>query len=223
MAERRILYIIVCFFVLQGSTKGFEVEGNDGDKIIQLFMQKQCLTILATDLETYKGKFFIWISHSNGFIFSHSVHLSGIGASTVRLKNVQELSQARKHRLFSSILASSSCVIGIIETYVHDEILDTIDMMNGLRADRKHLLLLAPTFHETMFRNITINYAVTIEHSDGGEVNNNDFDNMYKSVDVFTPQMKLSFNLYVLHWERCMHWFSRVCAQFIYKTLWEER
>ena len=85
------------------------------------------------------------------------------------------------HHLFSSILTSSSCVISIIETNVHDDILETIDSMNGLRADRKHLLLLIPTFHETMFRNITINYDVTIEHSDGGEVNNNDFDNMYKS------------------------------------------
>ena len=79
----------------------------------------------------------------------------------------------REHHLFSSILASSSCIIAIIETNVDDEILDTIDMMDGFRADRKHLLLLVPAFDETMFRNITINNAVTIEHSDDGDVNIN--------------------------------------------------
>ena len=77
MAERRILYIIVCFFVLQGSTKGFEVEGQYGDKIIQLFMQKHCLTILVTDLETNKGKFVIWIILSHSFIF-HIQHISQV-------------------------------------------------------------------------------------------------------------------------------------------------
>ena len=46
-------------------------------------------------------------------------------------------------------------------------------MVNDFRADRKYLLLLVPTFDETTFENITINYAVTFEHSDGGDV---DFD-----------------------------------------------
>ena len=68
-------------------------------------------------------------------------------------------------------MASSSCIIAIIETYVDDEILDTINMMDGFRADTKHLLLLIPAFDETMFRNITMNYAVTIEHSEDGNVN----------------------------------------------------
>ena len=44
-------------------------------------------------------------------------------------------------------------------------------MVNDFRADRKYLIVLVPTFDETMFENITINYAVTIEHSDGGDVN----------------------------------------------------
>ena len=56
MAERRSLCIIVCFFAFHGSAKGFEVEGHDGNKNNQLFTQEQCLTILATDLETFDGK-----------------------------------------------------------------------------------------------------------------------------------------------------------------------
>ena len=70
----------------------------------------------------------------------------------------------------SSVLASSSCVITIVETHSGDEVLDLIDMVNDFRADRKRLLILAPTFNETMFKNVTINYDVTIEHSYGGDI-----------------------------------------------------
>ena len=83
------------------------------------------------------------------------------------------MSKVREHHLFSSVLASSSCVIAIIQTYLDDEVLNAVDIVNAFRADRKHLLLLVPTFDETMFKNTTINYAVTFENSDGGEVNIN--------------------------------------------------
>ena len=86
---------------------------------------------------------------------------------------MQELLKVRGNLLFSTILASSSCVITIVETYLDDDILNTIDMVNSFRAERKRLLLLIPTFNETMFNNIVINYDVTIEHSDGGDVNIN--------------------------------------------------
>ena len=99
--------------------------------------------------------------------------LSDVGTSTLIFKNFEELSKVRAHHLFSSVLSSSSCVITIIETYDDDEVFDAIDMMNGFRADRKHLHILIPTFEENMFKNITINYAVNIEHNDGGEVNIN--------------------------------------------------
>ena len=71
----------------------------------------------------------------------------------------------------SSVLASSSCLIIIVETYADNQVLDMIDMVNDFRADRKHLLILAPTFNEAMFKNVTINYDVTIEHSYGGDIN----------------------------------------------------
>ena len=71
----------------------------------------------------------------------------------------------------SSVLASSSGLITIVETHASDEVLEVIDMVNNARADRKRLLILAPTFNETMFKNVTINYDVTIEHSYGGDIN----------------------------------------------------
>ena len=55
MAETRSIYKIVFFFALHWSAKGFELMGHDGKKIKQLFKQEQCLTILATDVETYDG------------------------------------------------------------------------------------------------------------------------------------------------------------------------
>ena len=171
MAERRSLYIIACFLALHGSAKGFELEGHDGNKIIQLVRQEQCVTILATDLETYNGMF----SKMFNFYFHDYISLHGflpdIGLPMLRFKNIEELSKVREHHLFSSVLASSSCIITIIETHDDDETLDAIDMMNGVRADRKQLLLLVPTFDITKFKNITINYDVAIEHSDGGDSN----------------------------------------------------
>ena len=72
----------------------------------------------------------------------------------------------------SSVLASSSCLITIVEIHgAGDEVLDVIDMVNDFRADRKRLLILTPSFNETMFKNVTINYDVTIEHSYGGDIN----------------------------------------------------
>ena len=81
------------------------------------------------------------------------------------------MSKVTGHNSFSSVLASSSCVNTIIETYVDHEVFNAINMMNAVRADKKHLLLFVSTFKETMFKNITINYAVTIQHSAGGDFN----------------------------------------------------
>ena len=106
----------------------------------------------------------------------HSIYLfSDTGTSTLRYRNVKELLKVRGHPLFSSVLASSSCVNTIIETYADpdNKVLDAIDMMNSIRADRKHLLLLVPSFDADIFKNLTINFVVTIEHSDGGEVSIN--------------------------------------------------
>ena len=55
MAEILILYIIVSLWALYGSTEMFEVDWHDGDENNQIFIQERCLTILATDLETYNG------------------------------------------------------------------------------------------------------------------------------------------------------------------------
>ena len=73
--------------------------------------------------------------------------------------------------MFSSILASSLCLMTIIETNSDDGILEIIDMVNDFRVDTKHLSLKVSNFNENMLGNITINYDVTIEHRDKGKVN----------------------------------------------------
>ena len=89
----------------------------------------------------------------------------------MRFENVEGLLKSKDNPLFSSILASSSCFASIIETNDNEEVLNVIQMVNDFMVDRKHLLLLVPTLNETMFKNITINYDVSIEHRDEGNIN----------------------------------------------------
>ena len=125
----------------------------------------------------------------------------------------------------SSVLASSSCLIIIVETYADNQVLDVVDMVNDFRADRKRLLILAPTFNETMFKNVTINYDVTIEHSYGGDIS----ILIHCSTVLFwikkylLPQILVLYTLYARNWERDMLWYAKVSAHLIYKTLWERR
>ena len=86
----------------------------------------------------------------------------------MNFQNVTDLSKVRQSLLFESLLSSSSCLITKIETSVLGEIFDMIDMVNDFRVSRKHLLVLTPTFNETMLKNITINYDVTIEYINEG-------------------------------------------------------
>ena len=55
MAKRHDLLIIVCIFTLHGLTKAFELEGYDGNIKHKLFTEESCLSIVATEMETYQG------------------------------------------------------------------------------------------------------------------------------------------------------------------------
>ena len=102
---------------------------------------------------------------------SFSTCLADFGTSSIRFDNVEGLLKSKDNPLFSSVLASSSCVVSIIEANDNEEVLNVIEMVNDFRVDRKHLLLLVPTLNETMFKNTTINYDVIIEHRDQGNIN----------------------------------------------------
>ena len=45
-----------------------------------------------------------------------------------------------------------------------------INMMNDFNIQRKHLLIKSPILDMNIFQNITINFEVTLEQSDGGEL-----------------------------------------------------
>ena len=81
---------------------------------------------------------------------------------------MMELLKVRNDHLFLSVLASSQCFIITIKSNGSDGVLDVIDMVNNFRADFKHLILIIPRFDESMYKNITINYDVSIEHMDEG-------------------------------------------------------
>ena len=150
--------------------KSFEVKGHNGDEGHQFVMEKPCVSIVVTDSETYKGTIYL-IYLINIFIVSYFNYLPEVATSTLRFKNVKDLLKLRDDILFSSILASSLCLITIIETNNDERILEVIDMVNDFRVDRKHLSLKVPNLNENMLGNITINYDVTIEHRSKGKVN----------------------------------------------------
>ena len=172
MAERYCLNLIVYFFLLHGLVEGFEVVWHDGNKDHHFFTEEQaCVSILATNSETYHGKCSNLLNRLS--MVSFCTPLADIGTSSLRFRSGEDFLKIRHNLLFAYALASSSCLIGIVETFSEDEVLDLIDMVNDFRVDRKCLLLKVPTFNENMFRNITINYDVTIEHRDEGNININ--------------------------------------------------
>ena len=107
-------------------------------------------------------------------------HLLDIGTSTLRFENMEELLKVRYDFLFSSALVSSSCLITIIETDGDDYVLDLIDFVNEFRVERKHVILIVPTFNKDNFKNITTNYEVTIDHQDKGKFSRVDM-NLHES------------------------------------------
>ena len=135
---------------------------------------------------------------------SFCTHLLEIGTSTLRFENMEELLKVRYDLLFSSALASSSCLITIIETNGDDRVLDVIGIVNEIRVERKHVLLIVPTFNEDNFKNITTNYEVTIDHQDKGKYRRGDM-NLHVKKTFLISQMVVGYSVYVPNWARIMH------------------
>ena len=145
----------------------------------------------------------------------------------MRFRNAKDLYEARYDLVYSSVLVSSSCLITIVETNSDFWALAVIYVVKYFRVERKHLVLIVPTFNENTFKNLTLNYDVTIENRDKGKLNiqiiitypviHNDLKN------IFLQQMVVSYTLYALHWVRGMYRYSMVPAHGTYNPLWERR
>ena len=135
---------------------------------------------------------------------SFCTHLQEIGTSVLRFENMEELLKVRYDFLFSSALVSSSCLITIIETDGDDYVLDLIDFVNEFRVERKHVILIVPTFNKDNFKNITTNYEVTIDHQDKGKYKSGVM-NIYVKKIFLLSQLVVGYSVYVLNWARFMH------------------
>ena len=79
----------------------------------------------------------------------------------------------------TSILSKISCLVTLVETDNDDEVPLLIDMINDVKIERKHLLLMVSNLSKTILKNKTINYNVGMYQKDKGT----------KS-EIFNPSVK---------------------------------
>ena len=71
-----------------------------------------------------------------------------------------------------------------------------INMMNDFNIQRKHLLIKSPILDMNIFQNIAINFEVTVEQSDGGELQEIMYHFFFLN-QLFLLQMEVFYFLYV--------------------------
>ena len=165
MVEIHILYIFLLHLSIELG-QGSKGDGPKWDEMLPSFHKEPCVSILATDLVPYQGELLLSTPIFCDFLcFSH---LLEIGTSTLRCKDATELLKLRGNLLFSSISASISCLVTIVETDDNEEVLKLLNMMSDLSVAKKYLLLILPTFDSTKFANLTVNFQVMIHHKETG-------------------------------------------------------
>ena len=107
----------------------------------------------------------------NTFLTSFSTYCADVGLSVLQFQNASEMLKAKSNMSFSSALTSSSCLVAMFEANPDVIALDLIEMVNDLRVNWKHLILIVETFNENTFKNMTVNYEVTIKQRGGGNTN----------------------------------------------------
>ena len=86
----------------------------------------------------------------------------------MRSQNAEEVLKLRENPHFASVLASISCLITTVKTDHVEEVLKIIEMVDEVSVTNKYLILILSELDSTAFQNITINFKVTIHHSEQG-------------------------------------------------------
>ena len=118
----------------------------------------------------------------------------------------------RGNPLFSSLAASFSCLVTIVETCNVEEVWKLIEMVNEISVAKKYLLLIVhvPTFDSSAVQNITTNFQIIVHHGVTGEV--------FLLISISSQkyfllrQRGLERHPYALYWARSMHRCSVECA-----------
>ena len=74
----------------------------------------------------------------------------------------------RGNSLFKSILNKSPCLSTLLEMKYENDILEVINMINEYHIIKKHIQFIVPTFNDSMFHNMAINYDVTLHEKHAG-------------------------------------------------------
>ena len=96
------------------------------------------------------------------------LYLGDTVSSIMRFQNAEELFKGKHQTQFSSILNTVSCLVVTVEAD-QDEISHLIEMINGLKVERKYLQLKMHSIDISLLQNKTINYNVGVYQSHTGD------------------------------------------------------
>ena len=176
MCERGMFYLSLCGSLLIVMAHARGERPNLVNKL-RIFHQEKCLSLLASDEEMYQGKKWDkWGVHMK--VWSWFQRISDIGTSTLRSQNAKELLKLGGIDLLTDILASTSCLITIVEVDNLGEAFKIIDMVNEFPVSKKHLVVIVPNLDSNGLhrhlsiresQNTTINYNVVVHQKHKGE------------------------------------------------------
>ena len=86
----------------------------------------------------------------------------------MRSQNAKEMLKLTGNPLLSALVASTSCLITIVETEDHEEMMKLLEVMDGLSVAKKFVLLIVSTFVPKKIVNLTINFKVMVHHKESG-------------------------------------------------------
>ena len=86
------------------------------------------------------------------------------GRSILTFHNVLALSRASETPNFISLIASTSCLVTIVETSSENDIMTLFDIMKKIRLIEKYLFIETTVLNYNLLQNKTINYKVFINH-----------------------------------------------------------
>ena len=95
-------------------------------------------------------------------------YCADVGSSMIRFTDAKELLEVKDDRKMSSIFSTISCLVALVETDHDDEVISLIDMINGIKVERRYLLLIVSTLNTAILKNKTIAYNVGIHQKVNG-------------------------------------------------------
>ena len=165
MAARGTTCLLIIFLRIE-SGYGLKAEGPKWQELLSSIYKEPCTYLLATESSPYQGKLLTQPPFLSGNWHLHQP--SEIGTPFLRSQNAKELIEQRGNPLFSSVVASVSCLVTIVETHDKEDMLKLIEMVDDFSVAKKYLVLIAPTFGGAQLQNLTISFQTMILHRETG-------------------------------------------------------